>query len=136
MRTRKTVFLTALACFTLFTLFSYCSKDGVEQTLINDLTGTTWVTRTGIGNDDGIITIYAHFTTSNSGNYSSSLGEGKTKDGYGDASFTYSLNGNHGKINSSLRFDYGLGCYIPNEATIVVVDENTIGIGGRVFTKQ
>lgn len=138
MKTKKTVLLTALACCTLFTLFAYCTKDGAEQTTISDLTGTSWMTKTGIGNDDGIVSIYAHFTTSNSGNYTFSWKEGKSDDENYNYSFTYSLNSSHGKINSNMRWDDGENGtkLIPNNATIIIIDENTIGIGGRVFTRQ
>ena len=129
METRKTILLTSLACFALFTLFAFCSKDcskdekgsngdngGTLSTL--NLSGTTWESSM----DDVVVSL--HFTTENSGYYHWISGDDVT------INFTYSLNGIHGTVNGSSEI------FFPSSAVLVIIDENTIGIGGRAFTRQ
>ncbi|MBR5093416.1 MAG: hypothetical protein IKX32_08095 [Bacteroidales bacterium] len=140
MKTRTTVMLTAMACITLFTLFAYCTKDtpnpqenggnggGNTQTTL-DLEGTTWKTNIPYSSEYSVV-IRANFTTDNSGNYIFERdGDVITKN------FTYKLNGLHGAVINNNMY-YGQFGFMPNNAVIDIIDENTIGIGGRVFTKQ
>ena len=128
-----------MACFTLFTLFAYCTKDtptaagtdidGTTQTTLN-LSGTNWRTVIPIGTDAEII-IVAVFSTDNNGYYLlENTGSKFTEN------FTYKLNGIHGAVTNNMLYNESAGSVIPNNAVIDIIDENTIGIGGRVFTRQ
>ena len=140
MKTRTTVLLTAMACITLFTLFAYCTKDtpnpqenggGNTQTTL-DLVGTTWKADIPMNPSAGAFTMYAVFTSDNAGKYRVPAYEDNP-----ETSFTYTLNGVHGVIYSGLDgYGIGGGAMIPDNAVIVIIDQNTIGIGGRVFTRQ
>ena len=140
MKTRTTVLLTALASFTLFTLFAYCTKDtpnpqenggGGAQSSLN-LEGTTWKADIPTNGFAGAFTMYAVFTSNNAGKY-------RVPEEFDvpEINFTYTLDGDRGAIYSGLDgYGVGMGALIPNNAIILVLNENTIGIGGRVFTRQ
>ena len=130
MKTRTTVLLTAIACFTLVTLFAYCTKDtpnpqgnggGAAQSTLN-LEGTTW--KSSI---QGMM-VNVHFTTNNSGNFSYTGEETYTKN------FTYSVYESHGAIFTNA--EYGFVDNLPQNPTILLINDNLIGIGGHVFTRQ
>ena len=142
MKTRMVVLLTALASFSLFTLFAYCTKDGdrpaddsvvggvtISEPTIN-LSGTTWKTNIPIGEGSSCM-LTASFNSASVGRFHCTGDEiNITED------FTYSLNGGHGAIYSNASMHESIGGLIPNNATIIIIDSTTIGIGGRVFTKQ
>ena len=134
MKTRTTILLTAMATFTLFTLFAYCSKDEKDSNGDNGgtlttlkLSGTTWKT-IKYYSEGTQKEVFVNFTTENSGKCHWVSDQAK-----GDVNFTYSLKGIHGTVNSSSG---DVETFFPNNAVLEVIDENTIGIGGRVFAKQ
>lgn len=133
MKTKFVVLLTALATCMLFTLFAYCTKDGTNLKAKADLAGTTWKVNLPM-NAFGIAgTLYADFAEGNVGRYRLTL-EGETL----QRNFTYSLNESHGTVvyNPEEEDDNALVLVLIDNATLVVIDDNHIGIGGRVFTKQ
>lgn len=138
MKTRMVVLLTALASFALFTLFAYCSKDetiitkggsnSTNDVISYDLAGTTWKTSIPWREREDPYLINVYFNNENTGRF--------TKDDK-ISSFSYSLNGVHGAIFCSNNvINNGTFEFIPNNATILIIDSTTIGIGGRVFTRQ
>ena len=136
MKTKWVVVLTALATCTLFMLLANCTKDGDGQVdggaivseMAIDLTGTSWMTSIPWREDEDPYVINIHFNNENTGRFTM---DDKI------SSFTYSLNLGHGAIYCSNNvINNGTFEFIPNNATILIIDSTTIGIGGRVFTKQ